>query len=231
MGQKTNPKLFRLILNEGFLSNWYAEKQKYYTFFNEDLFLRKQIEIFFYDLLKISSISISRKQELSLNKVFIKVKALYPQENEVFKRISKILGEAPVQNSKHVFDNILQHKIENFLSLVTKKGIINCFFKISFIENQYQDAMLIAKEISSRIQKRIPFRRVIKDLLKKIMFSSVKGAKLQLSGRLNGIDIARTEWKSQGKIPLHTLSSDVDFAQHDTKTVHGIIGIKVWLHR
>lgn len=102
-------------------------------------------------------------------------------------------------------------------------------FKIRLIENQFDDARLIARLIAEQLEQRVPFRRTLKQVLSKINETTENGAKIQISGRLNGADIARSEWKREGKIPLHTLSAKIDYAHHIAHTSSGILGIKVWL--
>jgi len=89
--------------------------------------------------------------------------------------------------------------------------------------------MLIAKYISDQLEKRTPFRRAVKQSIKKVQRSNMKGIKIQVSGRLNGIDIARSEWKREGRVPLHTLRAKIDYAYERAETIYGVIGIKVWL--
>ena len=113
-----------------------------------------------------------------------------------------------------------------FFSLAVKKQYS---LKILYVKNPFEDAALIAKYISEQLKRRIPFRRTVKQAIKKVQFTSMKGLKIEVSGRLNGIDIARSEWKREGKVPLHTLNAKIDYTHHQAETIYGTIGIKVWL--
>ena len=105
----------------------------------------------------------------------------------------------------------------------------NYYLTIKFIKNPFEDATLIAKYIGEQLEKRVPFRRAVKQSIKKVQRSKMKGIKVQVSGRLNGIDIARSEWKRDGRVPLHTLRAKIDYAYERAETIYGVIGIKVWL--
>ena len=102
---------------------------------------------------------------------------------------------------------------------------------IQFINNPFKDPVLIAKYIEEQLKKRTTFRRVIKQTIQKVKRTTAKGVKIQISGRLNGAEIARSEWKRYGRIPLHTLVAQIDYATQIVHTVDGIIGIKVWLFK
>jgi|EP01041_Mallomonas_annulata_P000058 ribosomal protein S3 len=124
---------------------------------------------------------------------------------------------------------LLKRTIRNvirFLQIKTKK---NYYISIKFIKNPFEDATLIAKYIADQLEKRTPFRRAVKQSIKKVQRSNMKGIKIQVSGRLNGIDIARSEWKRDGRVPLHTLRAKIDYAYERAETIYGVIGIKVWL--
>jgi len=105
----------------------------------------------------------------------------------------------------------------------------NYFISIKFIKNPFEDATLIAKFIADQLEKRTPFRRAVKQTIKKVQRTTMKGVKVQVSGRLNGIDIARSEWKRDGNVPLHTLKASIDYTHQIAHTIYGVIGIKVWL--
>lgn len=100
---------------------------------------------------------------------------------------------------------------------------------MKFIKNPFEDSTLIAKFIADQLEKRVPFRRAVKQTIKKVQLTSMKGVKVEVSGRLNGIEIARSEWKRDGKIPLHTLRAKIDYTHQEAQTIYGVIGIKVWL--
>jgi small subunit ribosomal protein S3 len=105
----------------------------------------------------------------------------------------------------------------------------NYYINIQFIKNPFEDATLIAKFIAEQLEKRTPFRRAIKLTIKKVQRTELKGVKVQVSGRLNGIEIARSEWKRDGRVPLHTLNAKIDYSYQRAETIYGTIGVKVWL--
>lgn len=247
MGQKTNPKAFRLVTNQKHFSLWYSSKKNYNQLAQEDFSIRASILNKIEPMLTISSIEISRATtEINKeNTVYITIKALYPREKEVLKKLLEIYPNIDFQKNLLNFENdnhkkqILQEYLARFLkeqsiqilTSFTKKNNSSYFIKFTFLKNQFEDAMLIGKFISRQLENRIPFRRIIKQTIKKVQQTGSKGIKIELSGRLNGIEIARSEWKREGKIPLHTLKSSIDYIHHKAKTIYGIIGIKIWLFK
>lgn len=245
MGQKTHPKGFRLVTTQKHLSNWYTSKSRYSLLAHEDFFIRQAIENSLKNILTTSSIQISRSNN-NLNfkeQVNIKICALYPRVKELQKAIlthseqntqkkTNLILNAALQsevNLKKIVTIFLKQKIIKLLyvhKLKTKK-LLN--IKFEFIKNPFEDATLIAKYLVDQLEKRIPFRRAIKQTIKKVQYTMKKGLKIQISGRLNGIEIARTEWKREGRIPLHTLNAHIDYAHQVAHTIYGLIGIKVWL--
>lgn len=245
MGQKTHPKGFRLITTQKHLSNWYGNKFLYPSLIEEDSLLREKINEFFSQYLTISKVEISRINQETATKehVNITINALFPRAKEMSKKITKYFSEASesgtsknittLNNSKGSLKRftslLLKRTIRNiirFLQIKTKK---NFYITIKFIKNPFEDATLIGKYIADQLEKRIPFRRAVKQSIKKVQRSDMKGIKIQVSGRLNGIDIARSEWKRDGRVPLHTLRAKIDYAYERADTIYGVIGIKVWL--
>jgi ribosomal protein S3 len=149
--------------------------------------------------------------------------------------------ENPSSKTVSLINNNSKGNLKKFTSLLLKRNIRNIirFFQIKtkkdysisikFIKNPFEDALLIAKYIGEQLEKRIPFRRAIKQTIKKVQRSSMKGIKIQVSGRLNGVEMARSEWKRDGRVPLHTLRAKIDYTHHRAETIYGTIGIKVWL--
>jgi small subunit ribosomal protein S3 len=245
VGQKTHPKGFRLVSTQDHLSKWFGNKFLYSSLIEEDYFIRSKIYEFFNDFLSISKINIDRiPQETDINEhVNITINALYPRAKEMSRKVTKYFNEnTETQNSKTI-SNIASGKgtLKRFTTLLLKRNIRNLirflqiktkknyYINIKFIKNPFEDAMLIAKYISDQLEKRTPFRRAVKQSIKKVQRSNMKGIKIQVSGRLNGIDIARSEWKREGRVPLHTLRAKIDYAYERAETIYGVIGIKVWL--
>lgn len=242
MGQKINPIGFRLINNENYLSNWYSDKFNYSNLIKEDDIIRNNINNIFKDILIIDKIEIRRKNnENNLNKyIFINIYFLYPKEKDLILFLNKnynkfFLNKYNIdiklinKNILNLTNFLIQNKIKYFIKDLEFNLNKEILIKNYFIEDLFKSSTLIAKHISVQLEKRISFRKIIFDLLSKIKLTKNKGIKIQISGRLNGIEIARTEWKKYGKIPLHTLNSKIDYSQENSKTIYGILGIKVWL--
>lgn len=245
MGQKTNPKAFRLVTTEKHLSTWYSGKKNYSEVLKDDYLVRQNIKKTFDEYLVLSNIEVHRKKADSLDNqlVDIKVYSLFPRAKEMYRKVINYfekIKDPSIQKALYLLIN-KKAKLAPFVSLLLKRLSLevisdlqkksNNLYKISFhfIKNPFEDANLIAKYVSSQLEKRIPFRRVIKQCLRKVSLTAIKGVKIELSGRLNGIEIARSEWKRQGKIPLHTLKAKIDYVTHEAYTIYGVIGIKVWL--
>jgi small subunit ribosomal protein S3 len=245
VGQKTNPKGFRLITTQKHLSDWYSNKLIYPSLIEEDFLIRSKVEEMFNEFLSISKIEINRvNQDLDQKEyVNITIHALFPRAKEMYKKVTKYFTETTdpsssknlsiLNNSKGTLKRftslLLKRNIRNLIRLLQIKTNKNYFIAIKFIKNPFEDATLIAKFIADQLEKRVPFRRAVKQTIKKVQLTAMKGIKVELSGRLNGIEIARSEWKRDGKIPLHTLKANIDYTHQEAETVHGIIGIKVWL--
>ena len=110
---------------------------------------------------------------------------------------------------------------------------LNRQLTINVLEVEYVDlnASLLADSVVDQLEKRIAFRRAIRDALSRAQAQNVKGIKIQVSGRLNGAEIARSEWIREGRVPLQTLRADIDYANKEAHTIYGVLGIKVWLFR
>jgi small subunit ribosomal protein S3 len=245
VGQKTHPKGFRLVTTQKHLSNWYGNKILYSSLIEEDFFIRTKVNDFFKDYLTISKVEISRitQEEEAKDHVNITINALFPRAKEMSKKVNKYFSESTEPNNAKNLNTINNSKgnLKKFTSLLLKRTIRNIirFFQlktkknyyvnIKFIKNPFEDATLIGKYIADQLEKRVPFRRAVKQSIKKVQRSNMKGIKVQVSGRLNGIDIARSEWKRDGRVPLHTLRAKIDYAYERAETIYGVIGIKVWL--
>jgi ribosomal protein S3 len=148
-------------------------------------------------------------------------------ENNIIRNFSVLTNSK--ENLKRFTGLLLKRTIRNFIRFLQLKTKKNYYLNIKFIKNPFEDAALIAKFIAEQLEKRIPFRRAVKQTIKKVKRTEMKGIKVEVSGRLNGIDIARSEWKRDGQVPLHTLKAKIDYTHQTAKTIYGLIGIKVWL--
>lgn len=245
MGQKTHPTGFRLGTSQTHLSKWYSNKYIYPSLLEEDFFIRSKINSTFKDFLSISKIEISRiTQDVNEKEyVNITISALYPRAKDMYRKVTKHFSETTdgtdmktislLNNSKGSLKRLtslsLKRNIRSLIRLFQIKTNKNYYVAIKFIKNPFEDSTLIAKYIAEQLEKRVPFRRAMKQTIKKVELTSMKGIKVQVSGRLNGIEIARSEWKRDGQVPLHTLKAKIDYTNHEALTTYGIIGIKVWL--
>ena len=245
MGQKTHAKGFRLITTQKHLSEWYSNKLIYPSLIEEDYIIRNKTTEFFKEFLSISKIEIHRisQENQGSEYVNISVHALFPRAKEMYRKVSKHFTEnienpnpktlSIINNSKGNLKRftslLLKRKIRNLIRLLQIRTGKNYYLNINFIKNPFEDATLIAKFIADQLEKRVPFRRAVKQTIKKVQRTSMKGIKVQVSGRLNGVEIARSEWKRDGRVPLHTLRAKIDYIHEPAATIYGIIGIKVWL--
>lgn len=245
MGQKTHPRGFRLVTTEKHLSNWYSNKLSYPSLIEEDFLIRQKTDEFFKDFLSISKIEINRITEDPQQKEYVNITihALFPRAKEMYRKMPKYfldkvdkpsakissLLNSSKGNLKKFTGLLLKQNIRNLIRFLQVKTNKNYFISINFIKNPFEDATLIAKFIADQLEKRVPFRRAVKQTVKKVRITELKGIKIQVSGRLNGAEIARSEWKRDGKVPLHTLKTKMDYVHYRAETIYGVIGIKIWL--
>lgn len=203
MGQKVHPKGFRLGVIRDWDSNWYADRD-YTELLHEDYRIRQFIKETFYTA-GVSKIGIQRTG----NRVRITIHTAKP---------GIIIGRGGME----------VEKLKAHLIKMTGKNIN---LNIQEIKKPELDAQIIAENIAQQIEKRVSFRRAMKQSVGRTMRAGAVGIKVMISGRLGGAEIARTEWYSEGKVPLHTLRADVDYGFAEAHTTYGKIGIKVWINR
>jgi small subunit ribosomal protein S3 len=204
MGQKVNPNILRIGIIKSWDSKWFAEKKNYPKLLLQDLEIHKIIEKKLIDA-SISRIEIQR----TANKVIVFIHSAKP---------GLIIGRqgAGIEALK----DELQKKFHEEFSLSIKE-----------ISKPTLDAKLLADSIGQQVAKRVSYRRAAKMAIDKAMEAGALGVKIFLSGRLNGVEISRSEFFASGKIPLHTLRADIDYAIIHAKTAYGTIGIKVWIYK
>jgi small subunit ribosomal protein S3 len=245
VGQKTHPKAFRLVTTQKHLSEWYATKSAYPKLIEEDYLIRQKTTEYFKDFLTISKVEINRVIQGDTKKEYtqIVIHSLFPRSKEMSRKVSKYFTEQMENLSPKtlsILNNLkgnlkpftlllLRSNSRNLVRFLQRKTQKDCSIEIKFIKNRFEDATLIAKFIAEQLEKRIPFRRAIKQTIKKVQRTTMKGIKIQVSGRLNGVEIARSEWKRDGRVPLHTLRAKIDYIHERADTIYGVIGIKVWL--
>ena len=203
MGQKTHPYGFRLGVTKTWRSRWFA-KQDYAKLLHEDLELKASLR----DRLKaagVSSIEVDRPG----NKLRITISTSRP---------GIIIGRKGAE-------------IEKLKSDLAKKTNREIFIDILEVHKPELDAQLVSESIALQLEKRVAFRRAMRKAVDSALRFGCKGIKVRVSGRLNGAEIARTEWYLQGQLPLHTLRADIDYGFSEAHTTYGVIGVKCWVYK
>jgi len=208
MGQKTNPLGFRLGITQEHKSTWYANLNQYRNILKEDDKIRTHLN----KIAKINSISNVRIDRNCLNDQI--------QLNIETGKPGVLIGELGIGLEKLLKD------IKKLLP-GNRQLTIN-IFEVKLID---LDAGLLADSVVDQLEKRVAFRRAIRDALLRAQKQNVKGIKIQVSGRLNGAEMARSEWIREGRVPLQTLRADIDYATREANTIYGVLGIKVWLFK
>jgi small subunit ribosomal protein S3 len=208
MGQKTHPLGFRLGITQQHKSMWYANLNQYANILKEDDKIRTYLE----NIAKTNSISNVQINRNGLNDQI--------QLNIETGKPGILVGD-------------LGNGLENLLTNIKKKLPSNRQLTINILEVEKVDlnASLLANLVAEQLEKRIAFRRAIREALQRAQKQNVNGIKIQVSGRLNGAEIARSEWIREGRVPLQTLRADIDYATTEANTIYGVLGIKVWLFK
>jgi len=204
MGQKINPTGFRLATNKNWSSRWYSNSKNFAILLNNDIKVRE-----------------------FLNKKLVNA------------AVSRILIERPAKNAKITIFSarpgiVIGKKgedIESLRSSIQDLMGIPVQLNIEEVRKPEIDATLVAQSIAQQLEKRVMFRRAMKRAMQNAMRLGAQGIKIMSSGRLNGIEIARSEWYREGRVPLHTLRADVDYGTARAQTQYGIIGVKVWIFK
>ena len=205
MGQKINPTWFRLAFNRNWSSRWFAKGRGFSTMLNEDLKVR--------DYLK------RKLAHASVSKVVIERPAKDARITIYSARPGVVIGKKG-EDIEH-----LKAELRKLL------GVQMVHVNIEEVRKPEIDAQLIADSIAQQLEKRIMFRRAMKRAMQNAMRLGAQGIKIMSAGRLNGHEIARTEWYREGRVPLHTLRADIDYGTGEAKTSYGVIGIKVWVYK
>jgi len=204
LGQKVDPRGLRLGITRDWDAKWYADKKQFASLLLEDVKIRKYIKK------KLYQAGISRIQiERTANRIRIGIHTARPgivigrggSEVEALRR------ELEQLTGRQVSINIIEIKVPEL------------------------DAQLVAENVAAQIEKRVAFRRAMKQVVGRAMKMGAKGIKVAVSGRLAGAEIARTEWYTEGKVPLHTLRADIDYGFAEADTTYGKIGVKVWIYK
>ena len=207
MGQKVHPTGMRLGISTDWTSKWYADGQDYADFLSSDLEIRDYLKQ------KLSQASVSRIQiNRPARAAFITIHTARP---------GIVIGK------KGEDIEALRHEVARRTGLSVNNVKIN----IEEIRKPEIDAQLVAESIAQQLERRIMFRRAMKRAVSNAMRLGALGVKVNVGGRLNGAEIARSEWYREGRVPLHTLRANIDYGFAEAKTTYGIIGIKTWIYK
>ena len=208
MGQKTHPLGFRLGITQEHKATWYTKLNQYAHILEEDDRIRTYLD----SIARSTSISNVHINRNGLNDhIQLKINTGKP---------GILVGDQGL-GLENLLNNIKKKLLEN------RQLTINIFE----VEKVDLDASLLANLVAEQLEKRVAFRRAIREALQRAEKQSVNGIKIQVSGRLNGAEIARSEWIREGRVPLQTLRADIDYATQEANTIYGVLGIKVWLFK
>ena len=204
MGQKVHPYGFRLGVAKDWTSTWYVETKDYAQYLNMDLAVRKYLRE------KLGHASVSRIQiERPANNARIIIHSARP---------GIVIGK------KGEDIELLRKKVSEIMG-------VPAHINVEEIRKPELDAYLVAESVAQQLERRIMFRRAMKRAVSNAMRLGSLGIKINVAGRLNGAEIARSEWYREGRVPLHTLRADIDFGLAEANTTYGIIGVKVWIFK
>lgn len=204
MGQKVNPIGLRVGVIRTWDSRWYAKGAQYLEYLHEDLRLRKYLK----DKLKHAGVA-----KIDVERAAKKVKIIISTA-----RPGVVIGKKGTG-------------IDALKAEVQKLTPNEVFLSIQEVRKPDMDAQLVAESIATQLEKRISWRRALKKAIAAAIKSGVRGVKVRVSGRLDGAEIARSEWYNEKSVPLHTLRADIDFGTAEALTTYGLIGVKVWIYK
>jgi len=204
MGQKIHPAGFRLAVTRDWSSRWYANRKDFAGMLNEDLRVREFLK--------------KKLKHASVGRILIERPAKNARVTVYSARPGVVIGKKG-------------EEIDNLRSALQKIMGVPVHVSIEEIRKPELDAQLIADSITQQLEKRIMFRRAMKRAMQNAIRLGAQGIKIMSSGRLNGAEIARREWYREGRVPLHTLRADIDYATSEALTTYGLIGVKVWVFK
>ena len=204
MGQKVNPIGIRLGIIKDWTSTWYADSKNFAKYLNVDMKVRN------YLIKTLANAAVSR------------IQILRPARNA---RITIFTARPGVIIGKKGGD------VEHLRKAVGEMMGVPVHINIEEIKKPELDAMLVADSVAKQLERRVMFRRAMKRAVQGAMRAGAEGIKISVSGRLGGTEIARTEWYREGRVPLHTLRADIDYAIARAYTTYGVIGVKVWIYK
>jgi len=204
LGQKVHPKGLRVGIIRDWEGKWFADKRTFAGLLHEDVKMRKYVKK------RLYAAGISRIQiERAANRIKLFIHTAKP---------GIVIGRGGVEVEN------LRKELERMTAKQVNVNIVE-------IKTAELDAQLVSENVAAQLEKRIAFRRAMKQVVNRSMKMGAKGIKVMCAGRLGGAEIARSEWYSEGKVPLHTLRADIDYGTAEARTTYGKIGIKVWIYR
>jgi small subunit ribosomal protein S3 len=205
VGQKTHPKGFRLVMHETWDSTWYAKKQDYGIYLVEDIKIRRLLE---------KELATAQCSKIEINRYLGKIIV-----NCFVVRLGIAVGKGGARREE------LRRQVAKIAQ--SAKDV-----HLDFYEETKPDLSpeVVASNIIGQIEKRVNFRRVLRQTMKRCLQQGAKGVKLMVAGRLNGAEMSRTEWYRRGRIPLHTLRARIGYCCGVARTIYGAIGVKVWIY-
>lgn len=209
MGNKVNPTGIRLGITTNWLSRWFGSKKTYRQQLRKDIEIR-QLVVTKWKAAAIASVEIER----SGNALRLIIHTARP---------GVLIGRGGTG-------------VEDLTRVIKKRFFagkkIDLKVEVQEVKSPETNAMLVAQQVAEQLEKRLPFRRVLKTMLDQVEGNkTVQGVKIEICGRLGGAEMSRREWLSRGKIPLHTLRADIDFAIAEARTTYGVIGVKTWIYK
>lgn len=208
MGQKVSPKGLRVGINKNWDSSWYADSKDVPALVKEDHEIRKYLNKVYVDA-EVSLTEIERVKAKSKDRIKLTLFTARP---------GMVIGR----------DAEIKNKVVSTLEHMTKKEVI---LNVVEVARPEMDAQLMANSIARQLERRASFRRVQKIAIQRALRAGANGVKTLVSGRLGGAEIARAEGYSEGRVSLHTLRADIDYATAEAKTTYGILGVKVWVYK
>lgn len=203
MGRKTHPRIFRIGVIETWDSKWYAHRD-YVKFLHEDFKIKEFLKSRLYHA-GISKIEVER----AANKAKINIHTARP---------GIVIGKKGAE-------------IEKLKEEITRLTSRETYINIHEVRRPDLDGQLVAENVALQLERRVAFRRAMKESVSRAMRMGAQGIRIQCAGRLGGHEIARTEWYREGRVPLHTLRADISYGLAESRTTYGIIGVKAWIFR
>ena len=203
MGQKVHPKIFRIGVIETWDSKWYAQHD-YARLLHEDLKIRKFLK--------------TRLHHAGISKIEVERAANKAKINIYTARPGIVIGKKGAE-------------IEKLKQEIARLSDREAYLNIIEVRRPDLDAQLVGENVALQLERRVTFRRAMKESVSRALRMGAEGVKIQCAGRLGGTEIARTEWYREGRVPLHTLRADISYGFAEAKTTYGVIGVKVWIMR